>query len=181
MTLSLDGYVNGPDNDMSWLMASEELWDEMFKDLASVDTFLMGANMSQEYAGYWNALLTDDSAPADMRKFAELDSQANHVVFSKSIKKIDFPNYRIAADAATEIPKLKEEPGKDIFVWGGASFAAWLINSGLVDEYRLSLSPHILGGGLSLFDHLKRKKLELVKTRPLKSGLVILNYTNGGA
>ena len=70
--------------------------------------------------------------------------------------------------------------GKNIIAWGGANFASNLINLGLVDEYRLALNPTILARGKALFNNMEqRKKLKLIDSKPLDSGLIVLRYVQG--
>lgn len=176
MQISLDGFIEGPNGAMDWLLGGDDVWDTMFKDMESVDTYLLGGNTYPVYAEHWRSLLnkTDDSNEV---KFAKLADKTPHIVFSHTIKKVDWANTRIATDAEAEIAKLKQQPGKDMYVWGGATFAGFLINKGLVDEYRLVLNPTVLGGGKPLFkDVEKRMKLTLIDSRPLSSGVVVLRY-----
>ena len=77
-----------------------------------------------------------------------------------------------------EIRKLKQQPGKDMHVVGGATVVSSLMNAGLIDEVRLMVNPIILGGGKALFKDVKeRKSMKLVQTKPLKSGKVSLTYS----
>lgn len=177
MQITLDGFVAGPNDEMDWLMSGDDEWDAIFKDLESVDTYLVGSKMYPGYADFWRSQLTDPSAPANLVKYARIADKAPHIVFSKTMTHADWANTRIAQDPATEIAKLKQQPGKDIVVWGGASFAASLINAGLIDEYRLTLNPTLLSKGKALFKDLKEKrKLALISSQPLQSGTVVLRY-----
>jgi dihydrofolate reductase len=82
-----------------------------------------------------------------------------------------------SGDVATEVKKLKEQPGKDIYIVGGASFAASLLDTGLVDEYRIHINPAVVGGGKSFFHQLtKNHKLEMLKVSQLSSQVIILTY-----
>ena len=110
-------------------------------------------------------------------KFAKLAEKTQHIVFTKGDFKPDWKNTRVAHDLPAEVARLKKEDGKNILAWGGANFAANLINLGLVDEYRLALNPNIISGGKLLFKDIDRKqKLTLIDSKPLKSGLTILRY-----
>jgi dihydrofolate reductase len=177
MQVTLDGYIAGPNDEMDWIIADDAVWDEMFKDLQTVDTFLLGIKMYPGYSSYWRSALTDPSSPEGFRKFAKIADQTHHIVFTKSNFKPDWKNTTVAADASTEIARLQKQEGKNIMAWGGATFARNLINLGLVNEYRITLNPTLLGSGKPLFADLnKRTKLKLVDTRPLPSGTVILRY-----
>ena len=80
-------------------------------------------------------------------------------------------------DLPAEVARLKRENGKDIIAWGGANFAANLIDLGLVDEYRFELNPTLLVKGKALFNNLEqRRKLTLIDSKPMESGLIILRY-----
>jgi dihydrofolate reductase len=84
--------------------------------------------------------------------------------------------------AEAEIRQLKAGAEKDLFLFGSADFAASLMKAGLIDEYRLCVTPVVLGGGSPLFKTLPQPvRFELVETRPLKSGAVILTYRPAAA
>src|SRR5581483_5254560 len=86
------------------------------------------------------------------------------VVFSRTLARADWPESRIArGEIADEIAKLKSEPGKDLIAYGGAAFAQSLARNDLVDEYRLTTLPIVMGGGLTMFAELDA---------PLRLGLV---------
>jgi dihydrofolate reductase len=110
-------------------------------------------------------------------KFAKLADITQHIVFTKGDFKPNWKNTRVAHDLPAEITRLKKENGKNIIAWGGANFASSLIELGLVDEYRFELNPTLLTKGKSLFNNLyQRKKLTLIDSKTLKSGLIILKY-----
>jgi dihydrofolate reductase len=74
--------------------------------------------------------------------------------------------------------KIKQQPGKDMYVVGGATLVGTLMNLGLIDELRLMVNPIVLGGGKALFKDVKeRHALELIRAKPLKSGKVSLTYS----
>ena len=178
MQMSLDGYVEGPNGDMSWLsQGGDEEWHEMFDDLKSVDTMLLGGKMYPGYADYWRSLLTNPG-PANFVKYAHLADKTPHIVFTQSDFKPDWENTKVAKDPTEEIARLKKEDGGNIFVWGGANFAANLINLGLIDEYRISLNPTLVGGGKSFSKELNKfKPLKFISAKPLGSGMIILKYS----
>lgn len=176
MQTSLDGYVEGPDGNLDWIISGDEEWTEMFKDLEHVDTFLLGSKMYSGYAGYWRSLL-GKSATTNQARFAQLADRTPHIVFSTTMATADWANTTIARDAATEIPKLKQVHGKTMVAWGGGAFAASLMALGLVDEYRITVNPTILGDGKPLFPKgLSPEKIVFSDARPLKSGNIVLRY-----
>ncbi len=183
MQVSLDGYVEGPNGDMNWIIGNEEEWVEMFKDLETADTFITGRKMYAGYADFWQLVLKDPASfPKGHVTFARIAEKTPHILVSeKGYEEQVWHNTRLSNDLVTEIASLKQKPGKNIFVWGGADTATFLINNNLVDEYRLTLNPIILGGGKSLFNNINgRKKLELIESKQMESGLVILKYKPAG-
>jgi len=177
MQITVDGYVAGPDDTADWLINSDDEWTDLFKDINAADTYLLGRKMYPGYSKYWQSVLHNPDSDPNELKFAKLADQSQHIVFTKGDFKPDWKNTRVAHDLPGEVARLKKEDGKNIIAWGGANFASNLIESDLVDEYRLALNPTILTKGKSLFHNLEqRKKLTLIDSKPLKSGLVILTY-----
>lgn len=177
MQITLDGYVAGPNDEADWLINSDDDWAELFKDLETANTFLLGSKMYPGYSKYWQSVLNNSDSDPNELKFAKLADRSQHIVFTKSDFKPDWRNTRVAHDPTTEITRLKNENGKNIIAWGGANFAASLIKLNLVDEYRFALNPTILTKGKSLFNNLEQqKKLSLIDAKPLTSGLTILRY-----
>lgn len=178
MHMTLDGYVAGPNDELDWLLSSDDEWTHMFKDLEQVDTYILGRKMYPGYAEFWRSAITNPgSVGADYVKFAKIAEKTPHIVFSHSDFKTDWGNTRVAHDLVEEITRLKKQDGKDMMSWGGASFGRELIKHGLVDEYRISLNPVLIGEGKSLFGDLKkRNKLKLIDSRLLSSGVVVLRY-----
>jgi dihydrofolate reductase len=185
MEMSFDGIVAPENNEAAEqtdtadqdVDNSNELWNQMFNDLQSVDTILTGAGMNPLYYDHWRAQLNNPKADPNEVKYAKWAYQIPHIVFSKTQQKVDWPNSRIATDPEAEIAKLKQQPGKDILTWGGATFANYLISKGLIDEYNIRVSAKILGRGKSLFKNIQNKSnLTLIDVRPLKSGTVMLRY-----
>jgi dihydrofolate reductase len=177
MQITVDGYVAGPNDEADWLISSDDEWADLDKDLNSADTFLLGRKMYPLYSEYWQSVLHNPDSNPNELKFAKLADKSQHIVFTKSDFKPDWKNTRVAHDLPAEVTCLKKENGKNIIAWGGANFASNLIKLDLVDEYRFALNPTILAKGKALFNNLEqRKKLTLIDSKPLKSGLIILRY-----
>jgi dihydrofolate reductase len=100
------------------------------------------------------------------------------VVFSRTLDKADWNNTRLVkSQAEKEVARLKQQPGKDMLIFGSADLSASLTRAGLIDEYRLGLVPVVLGGGNPLFKPAPdRLPMKLLEARPLKSGCVILRF-----
>jgi dihydrofolate reductase len=177
MQITLDGLVAGPANVADWLISDDEEWADHFKDINSADTYLLGRKMYPLYSEHWQSVLKNPDSDPNELKFAKLADQTEHIVFTKGDFKPDWKNTRVAHDLTAEVARLKKANGKNIIAWGGANFAFNLIKLDLVDEYRFELNPTILGKGLALFGNLEqKKKLTLIDSKPLKSGLIVLKY-----
>ncbi|MBO0884400.1 MAG: dihydrofolate reductase family protein [Mycobacterium sp.] len=145
MNISLDGYVAGPNGELDWVFRSTDKaqLDWMTTFIGSVDTILLGDATYREQAAAW---------PSRQGRMADLLNNHAKVVFSSHTDMPHWNNSRRAAGNPTvEIGRLKQAPGKDIFVTGGARLARSLAQAGLIDIYHLLVHPVVLGNGLSLF------------------------------
>jgi len=171
MRTSLDGYVSGPDGELDWMFktSSRDSLEHATAFLHGVDTILLGRNAYLEQAAHW---------PAQSSEMADLLNSHTKVVFSKSLDSVDWNNSRLAgADLATEITELKQQPGKNVFVTGGARLAQSLSQLRLIDEYHLTIHPVAIGAGRPLVKDLAVPcSLTLLSTRAFEGGAVQLTY-----
>jgi dihydrofolate reductase len=108
---------------------------------------------------------------------ADFMNAAPKYVFSRTVKKSDWNNTQVfSADVAETVAGLKRDSARDIFLFGSADLAGSLIPHGLIDEFRIALNPVILGGGTPLFKPGEKRKLKLIDSRPLSTGIVIMRY-----
>src|SRR6266700_3772146 len=106
------------------------------------------------------------------------DDAMRKIVFSRTLDSVEWNNSRLVKEVVPEdIEKLKQEPGRDMLIYGSASLVRTLTNLGLIDEYQILVHPVILGSGKPLFQDIKdRVKLKLVNTKTHPSGVVVLSY-----
>jgi dihydrofolate reductase len=176
---SVDGFIEGPNRELDWAMADdEETWREMDETLSTVDTFILGRGMYPEYEQYWLTLLANPKGGTKNEiTYARRADKIPHIVLSKTLDKVAWETTRIVRDVE-EIRGMKQQPGKDMLVFGGATLVSSLMNLGLIDELRLIVNPLILGGGKALFKDVQaRHTLKLIQAKPLKSGKVALSYS----
>jgi dihydrofolate reductase len=184
---SVDGFIEGPNGELDWAMAEDdETWRDIFAMLDSVDTCILGRVMYPEYEQYWLAVLANPTGslplsgrPATKNEiaYAQWADKTPHIVVSKTLKDVKWKTSRIVRDVE-EIRKLKQQPGQNMYVVGGATLVGSLMSAGLIDEVRLVINPLLLGGGKALFKDVKeRKALKQVRTKTLRSGKVSLTYT----
>jgi dihydrofolate reductase len=187
MMMSLDGFIEGPNGEMDWLppFNDEEKWkdihEEMWTQLNSTDTILLGRITYQIWEEYWPAVAKNPSSIKNDLKFSQYVDKTQKIVFSKTLKKVNWKNTRlISKNIAEEILKIKEHSGKNIALAGGANIAQTLINLGLIDEYIINVHPVILGKGKPLFKNITdRHKLLLVGSKIYNSGMIGLYYKSG--
>jgi dihydrofolate reductase len=170
--VSLDGYFEDPGGQLDWFAADQELEEYLREVHDEVGGYLYGRRTYLGMEAYWRSA---DHWIADFLRGIP------KVVVSRSLERVDWDNSRIIRDVPGEVEKLKQEPGKPVFVAGSANLADSLIRHGLVDEYRVMVNPILLGGGTPLFKHgFDRLPLRLVAQKQLKSGLLILRYRPHG-
>lgn len=173
--VSVDGFIAGPDGTFDWAAPGEELHRFHNEQAREVGAELYGRRL-YETMRPWETILDDPSASEAELEFARIWKDTLKIVFSRTLREVE-GNARLVRDnAEEEVARLKEEPGKDLAV-GGASLASSLMRAGLIDEYRLFVSPVVVGGGTPFFPSLdKRIDLELVETRTFGSRVVYLRY-----
>jgi dihydrofolate reductase len=172
--ITLDGFFEGPNQDISWHNVDEEFNEFAIEQLQTISAIIFGRVTYAGMASYWPtaAALADDPVVAGQM------NSIPKIVFSKTLDQVDWSHTTlIKGDLAQEIMKLKQEPGKDLFIFGSGHLAADMTKLGLIDEYRLIVNPVVLGQGTPLFQTRgELLKLNLLKTRVFRSGNVLLYY-----
>jgi dihydrofolate reductase len=174
--VSLDGFIAGPDGGIDWSAPSEELHRFHNQQARELGAQLYGRRL-WEVMRAWETWEDDrPSAPDAELEFARIWKETPKIVFSRTLEKVEGNATLVREDAAEEVARLKEQPGKDLAV-GGAELASSLMKAGLIDEYGLFVNPVVLGGGTPFFPALdERINLELVETRDFGSRVVYLRY-----
>ena len=173
--MTLDGFVEGPNRDISWHLDvwGEELEQLSIEQLNAAGGLLFGRVTYELMAGHW---------PSATGAVADFMNAAPKYVFSRAVKKSDWNNTQMFSDDVSgTVARLKHESAKDIFLFGSADLAASLIPHGLIDEFRIAVTPIILGGGTPLFKPGEKRKLKLIDSRPMSTGIVILRYVPAAA
>jgi dihydrofolate reductase len=175
-SVSLDGFIEAQDGDLSWSTPDEEL-HQHFNDLErSIDTILYGRGLYETMAAFWPTADEDPSAPQVVLEYARIWKAKPKIVFSRTLDQVGWNSRLVRGDIAAEVNQLKEQAGDTMSV-GGAGLAASFMQLGLIDEYWLYIHPVILGRGKSMFSELRERiKLQLIETRLFGSGVVLLRY-----
>jgi dihydrofolate reductase len=166
MSVSLDGFIAGPDGDIDWAAPDEELMAFHNMQSRELDAHLCGRG------------LYEDMLPWETREgdFAEIWKAIPKVVFSTTLENVQ-GNARLATDSvADELSRLGKTAAGTVSV-GGARLAATLVEDDSIDEFRLFVNPIVLGGGTPFFpERRERLNLELLETRAFGSRVVYVRY-----
>jgi dihydrofolate reductase len=149
VAVSLDGFIEGPKGEYDWCPPPSK--KEMDDFLKGIDIIFMGRK-SYEMAGEF------------------MTPEKLTYVFSNKLKQVRGKNVKLlSGDVTKEVEKIRNQDGKNIWLWGGASLTSWFINRNLVDEMWLGLVPIVLGSGKPLFENIEdRKKFNPTEAEVLK-------------
>lgn len=174
LAVTLDGFIEGPNGEVDWCIMDEEMDFAGF--MSRLDTIFYGRI---SYDGWGNYQPAADAEPAEKELWQDIHAKRKYV-FSHQAK--DDANATYITTAIQEkVAAIKQEEGKDIWLYGGASLIRTFIELDLVDVYQLSVHPTVLGAGKPLFENLKeRLTLTLKDTKVYKSGVVQLIYERQG-
>ncbi len=180
MNMSLDGYMEGKDGDLSWTDPDDELFRHFLELDAAIDLHFYGRGLYQNMSAYWPSADQDPSASELIKEYSRVWKRMPKVVVSKSLTQVDWNSTLLHRDLAEEVAMLKALPGKMMSV-GGAGLAASFMQLGLIDEYWVYVHPAILGQGKSMFPHLPATiRLELFDSHIFGSKVAALKYKTLG-
>jgi dihydrofolate reductase len=173
LATSLDGYIEGPNGEVDWMVFSEETGKVLGEFLHDIDTILYGRI---SYEAWGNYIPSENASPYE-KDFYNTTSKMQKYVFSTSKTEFEGNPAIIKDNLNYAMNELKQQEGKNIWLYGGASLISSFVNLNLIDEFRIAVMPIILGNGKPLFKEIQsRAKLKLLKTNAGKSGIVELNY-----
>ena len=175
--MTLDGFVAGPNGeaDWIWLAGPDEAVSRKIAEMAdSCDTLLLGRKMTREFIDHWENVV-DNQPDSPWQPLAQRMVNMRKIAFSRTETTISGRNLEVEnGDLTTAVQALKKEPGKDICVYGGASFVSSLISQDLIDEYFIFSNPVAIGKGLTIFN--ERKILKLESSITFKNGKILNKY-----
>lgn len=176
LSISLDGFFEGPERELDWHQISEELHQDLNDRLATASVFLDGRVTYELMADYWPTADADPDAPAPIKEFARIWRDMPKIVYSRTLSSVDWnATLEREVDPAAIRRLAAESPGE--LVVGGAQLAAAFAEHDLIDEYRLLVQPVVLGRGHPLFPPSdSRTELRLVESRTFGNGVVLLRY-----
>lgn len=178
MHTSLDGFVARPGGEMDWIKLSDDMWDYVDSITAGSDTAVFGEVTYRLMESYWPTAAEKPDASKHDIDHAKWVNNVSKIVFSNTLKSSDWNNTQIVAgDIAEKVREWKQQPGKNIMIFGSPTLAHSFMQSNLIDEYRLNVNPIILGKGKPLFKDIEKEiPLKLTNTITFKSGVLGLTY-----
>lgn len=180
MNMSVDGYMEGKNGDLSWSSPDDELFRQFLELDAAIDLHFYGRGLYENMSAYWPFADQDPSASELVKEYSRVWTRMPKVVVSKSLTQVDWNSTLLRGDLAEEVAKLKKLPGTMMSV-GGAGLAASFIKLGLIDEYWVYVHPAILGQGKPMFPLLPATiRLELIDSHIFGSKVARLRYKTGG-
>lgn len=178
MLISLDGYFEGPDHNLSWHNVDAEFNEFAIEQTKNVGTLLFGRRTYELMRDFWP---TEEARMADP-VVANLMNTTPKVVFSKTLKSVSETKHwkevtLVGNNIEGVVNDLKKQSGKDLAVFGSSNLCVSLLRMGLLDELRIMVCPVAIGRGTPLFQGIREKvKLILQKTRTFKNGNILLTY-----
>jgi dihydrofolate reductase len=176
LSVSLDGFMEGPDRELDWQLVDDELHSDFNEQLRPMGAFLNGRVTYELMAGFWPTADTDPSSTQPMVEFARIWREMPKIVYSRTLERADWNTTIVRDVVPEEIAELKAQPGGDLAL-GGADLAAAFLRHDLIDEFRLYIHPVVIGRGKPLFGSADaRIDLRLEETRTFGNGVVLLRH-----
>lgn len=170
LATTLDGFIEGPNGEIDWCIMDDDMNFDGF--LSGIDTIFYGR---VSYDAWGNYQPEENAAPEEQKLWNTVHSK-NKFVFSGQNREDENAVF-ISSDIVEKVSEIKNQGGKDIWLYGGAGLIKTFIQENLIDIYRISVHPVVLGKGKPLFEDIKeRLNLKLVKTNVFRSGVVQLIY-----
>jgi Dihydrofolate reductase len=171
--MTFDGFIEGPNGEIDWIEFGPESGSALTDFISEIDTVLYG-RVSYEMWG--NPPITDESSEFEKNFYGSL-KKMDRYVFSRTKDEFDGNAVAVKENISELIADLKSNPGKNIWLYGGASLLTTFLNLDLVDEFRIAVFPVVLGEGKRLFQDIRnRHKLRLTNVDRSNSGVLSLAY-----
>lgn len=173
LAVTLDGFIEGPNGEVDWCIMDDDMNFDDF--IASIDTIFYGRVSYDTWGNY----RPESGAGRSETEFWEHIHAKKKFVFSNQSRQDDQATF-LKGHIADKVREIKNREGKDIWLYGGANLIKTFVRLDLIDQYRISVHPVVLGSGKPLFEDLKEKiSLTLTGTNIYKSGVVQLIYEAG--
>jgi dihydrofolate reductase len=177
LAISLDGFIEGPNGEIDWLVRDETIdFADILNEIVSDKDIIFYGRVSYDK---WGNYQPDENASQKLKDAYKLMHSKQKYVFSRTKTGDGSQAIFINSNIKERVLEIKQQPGKHIWLYGGASIVTTLLNLDLIDEYRLAVHPVIIGKGKPLFQNIEqRHTLELIEAKGYKSGVTLMTYIN---
>jgi dihydrofolate reductase len=175
MQITVDGYVAGPQGQLDWMTfdMDDRLLAFINEMIDTSDTILLGRKMTTGFVNYWEDVISKPQNPE--YAFGQKMVRTAKIVFSKAVDHMNGTNVQVEkGDLVEAVNRLKRQTGKDLIVYGGATFVSSLIDHGLIDELNLFVNPVAIADGMRIFHG--RRPLALTRSTVYPCGIVVNTY-----
>ncbi len=175
LAITLDGFIEGPDGEIDWLVRDPETgFGDILQEILSDKDIIFYGRISYDK---WGNMQPDERASRKLKEAYELLHSKTKYVFSET-KTGDHSNaIFINSNIRERVLEIKQQPGKNIWLYGGAKIITTFLNLDLIDEFRLAVHPVIIGKGKPLFQNIEtRHELTLIEAKGYKSGVILMTY-----
>jgi dihydrofolate reductase len=175
LAITLDGFIEGPNGELDWLVRDEAIdFGDILNDILSDKDIIFYGRVSYDK---WGNFQPDKNASQKIKNVYKLMHSKQKYVFSKTKKDDETNAIFVNSNIRERVLEILQQPGRNIWLYGGGKLTTTFLNLDLIDEYKLAVHPVILGYGKPLFENIKeRHKLKLSDTKEFKSGVTILTY-----
>ena len=175
--ITIDGYIEGPHQELDWVVADDEMHDYFTQQLKQADLLIFGRVAYQLLASYWPTAASDPHMTRSELDFANTINPLPKIVYSRTLESVGWNTQIKREFQPEEIMELKAQPGRNIGLSGGAAIAQAFLRHGLVDEIQMVIQPAAIGNGKALFGGLSDTlKLKYAWKQEFASGIVALCY-----
>lgn len=175
LAITFDGFIEGPNGELDWIVRDGEIdFGDILNEILSDKDIIFYGRISYDK---WGNSQPDSNASPKIKEAYKLMHSKQKYVFSKTKTGDNTKAIFISIDIEERVLEIKRQPGKNIWLYGGAKLTTTLLNLDLVDEFRLAIHPVILGKGKQLFQNIEdRHKLKLIDVKSYKSGVILVKY-----
>jgi len=175
LSVSLDGFIEGPGRDITWHHVDEELHQHMNDWLGRSGAFLSGRVTYELMADFWPTADADPESEPVMVEFAGIWRDMPKIVYSRTLEHADWNTAIVRDIVPDEVRAMKEQPGGDLVV-GGPNVAAQFLRHDLIDAVRMYVNPVVIGAGTRMFPADVALDFTLDTAHVFGNGVVLLSY-----
>lgn len=175
LAITLDGFIEGPNGEIDWLVRDESIdFGDILNEILSDKDAIFYGRVSYDK---WGNFQPEENASQKIKDAYKLMHSKQKYVFSRTKTGDDTDAIFINSNIEERVSEIKNQPGKNIWLYGGAKTVTTFLNLDLIDEYRLAVHPVVIGKGKPLFQDIEdRHKLSLINVKGYESGVTLLEY-----